>query len=76
MLTLLRRSFPHRHNADGSYDSICTVCFATVATVENECELPSHESAHVCRPLDHYPAHSKSVATIKAGVVAMPEGQR
>jgi len=58
MLTLLKPSFPHRHNSDGSYDSICAACFATVATVENECELASHESAHVCEPLYRYPTHS------------------
>jgi hypothetical protein len=54
MLTLLKPSFPHRQNADGSHDSICKVCFATVATVQNEWELASHESAHVCLPLDLY----------------------
>ena len=52
MPTLLRPSFPHRHNADGSYDSICTICFATVASVQNEWELGSHESTHVCEPLN------------------------
>jgi hypothetical protein len=56
MLTLLRPSFPHRHNADGSHNSICTVCLATVATVQTECELVSHESAHVCEPVNLYRA--------------------
>jgi hypothetical protein len=56
MLTLLRPSFPHQHNADGSHDSICTLCLATVATVQNEWELTSHESAHVCEPVNLYPA--------------------
>jgi hypothetical protein len=50
MLTLLRPHFPHRHNADGSHDSICTLCLATVATVQNELELAGFESAHVCEP--------------------------
>ena len=48
MLTLLRPSFPHRRNKDGSFDSICTVCFATVASVEDEWELASYESKHNC----------------------------
>jgi len=54
MLTLLQRTFPHRHNANGTYDSICTVCFATVATVRHEWELAHHESAHVCEPINLY----------------------
>ena len=50
MLTLLRPTFPHRHNADGSYDSICSVCYATVASVEKECQLAAPESMHKCDP--------------------------
>ena len=30
------RRFPHRHNKDGSYDSICISCYATIASVRNE----------------------------------------
>jgi len=40
--------YPHRENKDGSYDSICTACFATIASVRNETELARHERAHVC----------------------------
>ena len=47
-------SFPHRHNADKTHDSICTSCFVTVARVVNESELAGHESAHVCDPRDVY----------------------
>ena len=54
MLTLLKPSFPHRHNSDGSHDSICTVCYVTVATSQNELELASHESVHVCQPVNLY----------------------
>jgi hypothetical protein len=54
MLTLLKQSFPHRHNADGSHDAICSVCLATVATVQNEFELAARESAHVCEPTNLY----------------------
>jgi hypothetical protein len=45
-----RPHFPHRQNRDGSFDSICTICFATVATVIGESELARHEEAHICDP--------------------------
>ena len=54
MLTLLKPGFPHRHNADGTHDSICTVCFTTVATAQNDWELAAHESTHFCDPLWSY----------------------
>jgi len=54
MTTLLRPNFPHRHNTDGSYDSICTVCYATVASVRKECELAVAESIHRCDPATLY----------------------
>jgi len=40
--------YPHRHNEDGSYDSICTTCYATVASSWEETALAEHESAHTC----------------------------
>lgn len=40
----------HRPNRDGSFDSICHACFATVASVRNEGELAQHERTHVCNP--------------------------
>lgn len=40
--------FPHRHNPNGSWDSICSACMATIATVENEAELVRREASHVC----------------------------
>jgi len=46
--------FPHRHNSDGSHDSICTTCFATVASVQDEKLLSAHEAAHVCDPVNLY----------------------
>lgn len=42
------RRFPHRHNKDGSYDSICISCYATIASVRNEAELAKLEQDHVC----------------------------
>ena len=46
--------FPHRHNSDGSYDSICTACSVTVASVRGEELLRAHELAHVCDPVNLY----------------------
>jgi len=43
-----KRRFPHRYNADGSYDSICTVCFITIAKARDEQELAQSEAEHVC----------------------------
>ncbi len=40
--------FPHRHNKDGSHDSICILCFATIASVQNEADLAQHEQNHIC----------------------------
>jgi hypothetical protein len=43
--------FPHRHNADRSYDSICPACYVTVATEDVESKLRQHELAHACDPI-------------------------
>jgi hypothetical protein len=44
-----RPVFAHRQNSDGSYDSICGVCFAKVALGKKETDLESAEAAHICR---------------------------
>ena len=42
-------TFPHRHNKDGTVDSICSECLLTVATMRVERELTQHEEAtQVC----------------------------
>jgi len=51
MLQQDRPNFPHRLNADGSYNSICTLCRLTVATANPESELAHHEQNHKCRPI-------------------------
>jgi hypothetical protein len=38
--------FPHRRNRDGS--SICTLCFANVASSETKEELGEAEAKHIC----------------------------
>lgn len=42
--------FAHRSNLDGSIDSICPRCFATVATTFYELGLFQFEWEHVCDP--------------------------
>jgi len=54
MASLPNANFPHRHNRDGSYDSICTLCHATVATVRKETELAEYEHSHACDPIRLY----------------------
>jgi len=46
--------YPHRFNPDGSYDSICTVCLITIASVSVESELARHEREHSCNPVRLY----------------------
>ena len=43
--------FAHRSNLDGTTDSICFRCIATVATVYEERELLRYEQEHVCDPV-------------------------
>ena len=54
-------NFVHRHNSDGSYDSICTKCDATAASAGKEEALSSSESAHVCDPFALYLAEQGSI---------------
>jgi hypothetical protein len=44
-------AFAHRHNLDGSWDSICTKCFLTIATERSEDRLLMHEHCHDCDSL-------------------------
>jgi hypothetical protein len=60
-------NFPHRFNADGSYDSICTLCHMTVAKAKVEAELFQHERTHRCSPIrlyqvSQYPSMPRVVA--------------
>jgi hypothetical protein len=50
MATLLL-FYPHRHNENGTYDSICLKCFATVATTLTEPELAFYDRRHICDPI-------------------------
>jgi hypothetical protein len=44
-------AFAHRHNLDGTWDSICTRCFLTIATEWAEDGLSMHEQRHDCDSL-------------------------
>lgn len=48
--------FPHRMNKDGTIDSICPRCYATIGTSTREADLKRMEAAHVCEPsrLSHF----------------------
>jgi hypothetical protein len=46
--------FVHRVDLDGRIDSVCTECFATVATAWDEREISSRELVHVCDPMKLY----------------------
>jgi hypothetical protein len=41
-------AFAHRHNSDGTWDSICPKCFFTIATEGTEEELLTYEARHDC----------------------------
>jgi len=68
MLPTASQKFPHRHNLDGSFDSICTVCLATVATVRREEQLYREESAHVCDLVRLYQVNQSRISAGSAGV--------
>jgi hypothetical protein len=40
--------FPHRRNRDGTFNSICLTCLATVAANKSEDELKELDKHHVC----------------------------
>jgi hypothetical protein len=54
MLSPAQPHFPHRQNGDGSYDSTCSRCLATVASAQKEEQLYPCELAHVCDRLRLY----------------------
>jgi hypothetical protein len=45
---ILRNGFAHRLNKDGTIDSICLFCYATVSSSTNESELAGAEAIHNC----------------------------
>jgi hypothetical protein len=43
-------SFARRRNQDLTVDSICTKCYQTIASEEDETKLASAEQGHTCNP--------------------------
>ena len=50
MAAILTAYYPNRHNRDGSYDSICLVCFATVMSAPTQKGLIGPNKRHICNP--------------------------
>jgi hypothetical protein len=48
--------FHYRPQPDGTIDSICALCFLTVATANSFDQLHQQEVNHSCIPLAHTPA--------------------
>ena len=82
MLTLLKPSFPHRLNDDGSHDSfarrlhddatidsICPRCFVTVGHCLQEADLERAEQSHVCNSwrVEHYRGLRKALEEYRKG---------
>ena len=51
METYSPTTFRHRHNRDGTWDSICTKCYLTVQTAIREEDLAGAERSHDCMEL-------------------------
>ena len=47
-MTIFHVQYPHRRNHDGSFDSICPTCFATIGHTKSERELADAEQNHSC----------------------------
>lgn len=45
---LPRPDFVHRRDHNGTVDSVCLHCYATIATSSNEATLREQEAAHFC----------------------------
>jgi hypothetical protein len=44
--------YAHRRNYDGTLDSICKLCYLTVARAYRELDLTHLELRHVCQPIE------------------------
>lgn len=42
--------YPMRKKLDGSLDSLCLNCLATIPTAKHEIDLDRYEAIHVCHP--------------------------
>jgi hypothetical protein len=46
--------FPHRRHKDGTIQSICLKCLATVAISRDESELTELDKAHFCSAIEEH----------------------
>jgi hypothetical protein len=44
--------YAHRRNFDGTLDSICKLCYLTVARAYSEGDLSPLEIRHICQPVE------------------------
>ncbi|HSY13041.1 MAG TPA: hypothetical protein VK976_12705 [Verrucomicrobiae bacterium] len=44
--------YAHRRNDDGTLDSICKLCYLTVARAFREMDLSHMEVRHICQPVE------------------------
>lgn len=57
-------NFKRRHNQDGSYDSLCPLCFRTIGTRLRQEELDQDERIHICDEADlMWKSRKKNVAS-------------
>jgi hypothetical protein len=46
------RQYAHRPNQDGTLDSICKLCYLTVARAYRAMDLAQLEVRHICQPME------------------------
>jgi hypothetical protein len=56
----ITRHFAYRRNSDNTVDSICLICFQTIATASNEGRLLKAERRHKCKSDSHL-AHAHTI---------------
>lgn len=67
MSATIRAKFAHRKNTDGTSDSICLTCYRTAGSSLIENGLLSHETQHICRPVDlWYAQHELRAKMVRA----------
>lgn len=44
--------YAHRRNYDGTLDSVCKLCYLTVARAYRETDLSHLEVRHICQPVE------------------------
>jgi hypothetical protein len=65
---VFQEKFPHRHNADDSYDSICRECLLTIATTAREADLREFEIPPRLRSTEPYRTSQGYLAIPSPGV--------